>query len=101
MMMRQPTWEELHKHALVKLIDQVFAALGEKLVKRKLAQAVPVAGVLINAGLSAHMADSAYRNARGAYRLRFLSEKYGIDPNGWVPDQPDPPDDPTGSPSMR
>ncbi|MDQ3573479.1 MAG: EcsC family protein [Actinomycetota bacterium] len=96
LMMRQPTWEALHKHALVKLIDQVFTALGEKLVKRKLAQAVPVAGVLINAGLSAQMADIAYRSARDAYRLRFLSEKYGVDPVEWVADQPDS-DDPMGS----
>lgn len=97
LMMRQPTWAELHKHALVKLIDQVFTALGEKLVKRKLAQAVPVAGVLINAGLSAQMADSAYRSARDAYRLRFLSEKYGVNPMEWVADQPDSFDDATGS----
>lgn len=96
-MMRQPTWAELNKHALVKLIDRVFTVLGEKLVKRKLAQAVPVAGVLINAGLSAQMADSAYRSARDAYRLRFLSEKYGIDPGGWGPDDPDSTDDATES----
>jgi hypothetical protein len=96
-MMRQPTWAELNKHALVKLIDRVFTVLGEKLVKRKLAQAVPVTGVLINAGLSAQMADSAYRSARDAYRLRFLSEKYGIDPGGWGPDDPDSTDDATGS----
>ena len=91
-MMRQPTWAELNKHALVKLIDRVFTALGEKLVKRKLAQAVPVAGVLINAGLSAQMADNAYRSARDAYRLRFLSEKYAIDPGGWGPDDAASPD---------
>jgi hypothetical protein len=97
LMMRQPTWAELHKHALVKLIDQVFTGLGEKLVKRKLAQAVPVAGVLINAGLSAQMADGAYRSARDAYRLRFLSEKYGVDPMEWAGDQPDSFDDPTRS----
>lgn len=97
LMMRQPTWAELHKHALVKLIDQVFTALGEKLVKRKLAQAVPVVGVLINAGLSGQMADSAYRSARDAYRLRFLSEKYGVDPMEWAADQPDSFDDSTGS----
>lgn len=96
-MMRQPTWEQLNKHALVKLIDRVFTVLGEKLVKRKLAQAVPVAGVFINAGLSAQMADVAYRSARDAYRLRFLSEKYGIDPGGWGPDDPGSPDDAMGS----
>lgn len=98
LMMRQPTWAELNKYALVKVIDRVFSALGEKLVKRKLAQAVPVAGVLMNAALSAQMADSAYRSARDAYRLRFLSEKYGIDPMAWATeDQPDSVGDPLGS----
>lgn len=83
-MMRQATWAELNQHALVKLIQRVFAALGEKLTKRKLAQTVPIAGVFINAGLSAQMADSTYRTARDVYRLRFLTDKYGIDPTGWV-----------------
>lgn len=85
-MMRQATWAELNQSALVKLINQVFVRLGERLTKRKLAQAVPVAGVLINAGLSAHMADSTYRTARDVYRLRFLTDKYGIDPRTWQPD---------------
>ncbi|MGB3763433.1 MAG: EcsC family protein [Ornithinimicrobium sp.] len=82
-MMRRATWAELNQNALVKLIDQVFLRLGERLTKRKLAQAVPVAGVLLNAGLSAQMADATYRTARDVYRLRFLSEKYGIDPATW------------------
>ena len=85
-MMRQATWEQLNKHALVKLIQRVYVQLGERLTKRKLAQAVPVAGVFINAGLSAQMADGTYRNARDVYRLRFLSEKYGIDPDDWAED---------------
>lgn len=83
-MMRQATWAELNEHALVKLIQKVYAALGEKLTKRKLGQAVPIAGVFINSGLSAYMVDSTYRAARDVYRLRFLSDKYGIDPSSWV-----------------
>ncbi|GAA4129622.1 hypothetical protein GCM10022215_42390 [Nocardioides fonticola] len=85
-MMRQVTWNELNRNALVKVIDRIFLSLGEKLTKRKLAQAVPVAGVLINAGLSAHLVDTTYRAARDVYRLRFLSEKYGLDPREWVTD---------------
>ena len=84
-MMRQATWAELNQHGLVKLINKLFVAIGEKLTKRKLAQAVPVAGVFINAGLSAQMADSTYRAARDVYRLRFLSDKYGLDPATWQP----------------
>lgn len=74
----------MNQHALVKLIQRVFTALGEKLTKKKLAQTVPIAGVFINAGLSAQMTDSTYRAARDVYRLRFLTDKYGIDPSGWV-----------------
>lgn len=97
-MMRRATWQELNQNALVKLIQQVFARLGEKLTKRKLGQAVPVAGILINAGLSAQMADATYRTARDVYRLRFLSEKYGIDPGEWLPGAaPDEPDDALGA----
>lgn len=82
-MMRQPTWAQLNQHALVQLIDRVFAQLGEKLTKQKLGQAVPVAGVIINASLSAHMTDTTFRAARDIYRVRFLSDKYGIDPRSW------------------
>ncbi len=82
-MMRQATWAELNQHSMVRLIQQVYAALGEKLTKRKLGQAVPVAGVLLNSGMSAYMIDSTYRVARDVYRLRFLSDKYDIDPSSW------------------
>lgn len=84
-MMRQATWAELNQFALVKLINKLFVSMGEKLTKKKLAQAVPVAGILINAGLSAQMADSTYRAARDVYRLRFLTEKHGLDPQSWQP----------------
>ncbi|GAA3670111.1 hypothetical protein GCM10022237_32390 [Nocardioides ginsengisoli] len=83
-MMRRATWAQLNNHALVKVIDAVFKALGLRLTQQKLGQAVPFAGVLINGGLSAQMADQTYRRARDVYRLRFLSEKYGIDPGAWV-----------------
>ena len=95
-MMRQPTWAQLNRHALVKLIDRVFAQLGEKLTKQKLGQAVPVAGVFINAGLSAHMTDTTFRAARDIYRVRFLSDKYGIDPRSWSAGAPE--DVPSESP---
>jgi hypothetical protein len=86
-MMRRATWAQLNKHALVKVIDTVFKSLGLRLTQQKLGQAVPIAGVLINGGLSAQMADQTYRRARDVYRLRFLSEKYEIDPASWVVDE--------------
>jgi hypothetical protein len=83
-MMRQATMSELNRHGVVKLIEQVFKALGFRLTRRKLGQAVPVAGIVINGGMSAQLADSTFRNARDLYRLRFLTDKYGLDPADWL-----------------
>jgi hypothetical protein len=58
------------------------------LTKKKLAQAVPVAGALINAGVNAGLIRQAFRRAEAVYRLRFLSEKYGIDPAEWCREFP-------------
>ena len=83
-MMRRATWTQLNRHSLVRVIDTLFKALGFKLTQQKLGQAVPIAGILINGGMSAQMASQTYRRARDVYRLRFLSDKYGIDPSTWV-----------------
>lgn len=83
-MMRRATWNQLNKNALVKVINLVFKSLGVRLTHQRLGQAVPIAGVLINGGMSAQMADQTYRRARDIYRVRFLSEKYDIDPKNWV-----------------
>jgi hypothetical protein len=83
-MMRQATWKQLNHHALVQVIDLIFKSLGLRLTHQKLGQAVPVAGIIINGGMSAQMADQTYRRAREIYRLRFLSEKYDLDPRAWV-----------------
>ena len=68
---------------LVNVIDRVYAALGGNLTKRKLAQAVPVAGAVINASVNAGLIHQTFRRSEVVYRLRFLSEKYGIDPDEW------------------
>lgn len=49
-MMRQATWSQLQKNLLVNAIDQTYKALGFKLTKKKLGQAVPIAGAVLNAG---------------------------------------------------
>ncbi len=87
-MMRQAAWAELNHHGIVRLIDQVFRSLGFKLTKRRLGQAVPVAGILLNGGMSAHLADSTFRSARDLYRLRFLTDKHGLDPADWLQGAP-------------
>ncbi|MFC6420987.1 EcsC family protein [Ornithinimicrobium tianjinense] len=83
-MMRRATWSELNKHVLVKVLQKVYQRLGLRLTQRKLAQIVPVAGIGINAALTASLVDKTFERAQAVYRLRTLSEKYGIDPSEWT-----------------
>jgi hypothetical protein len=91
-MMRRATWEQLRRHVLVNVIDRVYAALGGTLTKRKLAQAVPLAGAVINGSVNAGLTHQTFRRAEAVYRLRFLTEKYGIDPAEWRRNAPAGPD---------
>ncbi|GGK44911.1 hypothetical protein Ppa06_00550 [Planomonospora parontospora subsp. parontospora] len=93
-MMRRATWKQLNEHVLVAVIGRVYQALGFRLIKRKLAQTVPLVGVAINAALSANMTRHVYQRAEDVYRIRFLSEKYGLDPQEWLQDATHVYDDP-------
>ncbi len=83
-MMSRATWKQLNEQVLVRTIARVYQMLGLKLTQRKLAQVVPFVGVGINAALSANMTRHVYQRAEDVYRVRFLSEKYGLDPLDWV-----------------
>ena len=87
-MMRRAAWAQLRCYWLVNAIDHAYKALGFTLTKKKLAQAVPVAGAVLNAGVNASLVHRTFRRAEAAYRLRFLSEKYDIDPAEWRRDLP-------------
>jgi len=85
-MMRRATWKQLQQHQLVNVIQKVFTSLGFNLTKKKLAQAVPIVGVVVNSGLNAWIVQKTFQRAQQAYRLRFLTEKYNLDPTDWAPD---------------
>ena len=85
-MMRRATWTQLSSNHLVKVVEIVFRALGQRLTHRKLAQVIPVVGVAINGGLNAKMASDTVNRAHTVYRLRFLTEKYELDPESWRPE---------------
>jgi hypothetical protein len=78
-MMRRATWTQLNEHLLVEVINRAFATMGLKLTQKKLAQVVPVAGVLISSGVNLQLLHRVHHAAIQAYRLRFLTEKYGLD----------------------
>lgn len=78
-MMRQATWTQLNQHVLVGVINRAFGTMGLNLTQRKLAQVVPVAGVLISGGVNLQLVRRVHDAAAQAYRLRFLTEKYQLD----------------------
>jgi hypothetical protein len=77
-LMRGAPWAQLSEFTLVKVLDDLYLRLGFRLTKAKLGQAVPVAGVLIGAGLNARILQTVARDAQTAYRMRHLAEKYGV-----------------------
>lgn len=84
MVARRATWKELSEEVIVKLIQNLFAKLSVRLTQRKLAQAIPVAGVAVGASLNYSLMRKVGTAASFAYRERFLIDKYdlgGEEPN--------------------
>ncbi|WP_246247628.1 EcsC family protein [Cellulomonas septica] len=77
-MMRRATWTQLNEHVLVGVVNRAFATMGLRLTQKKLAQVVPVAGVLISSGVNLQLLHRVQDAAVQAYRLRFLTVKYGL-----------------------
>lgn len=89
MVARRATWRELGEEAIVKLIQGLFAKLSATLTKRKLAQALPVAGIAAGAGLNYALMRKVGTAASFMYRERFLIDKYGLDSAHPSPDLAD------------
>lgn len=75
---RNAPWEKLGQDQFVKLMQKMFAKLGERLTKRKLGSALPVAGVVIGGGLNYRYIRDVSDNAYWLYRERFLKDKYRL-----------------------
>lgn len=84
-MMGRASWQRLQPRQADNVIRQVSLALGFRLAKRKLAQAVPLLGAVVNGGLNARIAQQTFERAQQAYRLRFLTEKHDLDAGRWAP----------------
>jgi hypothetical protein len=78
---RKKTWDELQNHALVQVIQQVAKAVGIRLTKAKLAQAIPVVGATVGGSFNAYFTAKVCDSAYFLYRERFLANKYG---SGWI-----------------
>jgi len=80
-LVRNAAWRTLEEHVIVEAIRKSMMKLGFNLTKHKLGQAIPVAGVVLGAGLNAQIIHTLARDARTAYRLRHLLESYELDPS--------------------
>jgi hypothetical protein len=102
MVARRATWSELGEQAIVRLIQNLFTKLSVRLTQQKLAQALPVAGIAIGAGLNYTLMRKVGTAASFMYRERFLIDKYSLDVADPAPDLADlvgegGPDDPQAS----
>jgi hypothetical protein len=75
---RNATWAQLNKSSVTRVMQAVYQRLGMRLTKQKLGQTVPIAGILIGAGLNARMLNKLAVDADRLYRERFLRDKYGL-----------------------
>lgn len=82
---RRKAWDVLNQNVLTGVIRRVYLAFGERLTQRKLAQAVPVLGIVLGAGLNAKTLADAAEAADVLYRERFLREKYKLGADVDVP----------------
>jgi len=75
---RRQSWKHLNSNVITQVVAKVYAKLGLRLTLRKLAQAIPVAGIIIGAGLNARLLSRVVDDAEHLYRERFLHERYGV-----------------------
>ncbi len=74
---KRKTWKVLEERAFVRVIQQLAKALGIRLTKAKLGQAVPIMGAAVGGGFNAYFTARVCDAAYYLYRERFLAEKYG------------------------
>jgi hypothetical protein len=83
-MARNPTHAQLDKYVLIKATKAFMKLLGFRVTHQRLAQFIPFAGVVLNAGTNAAAVTTLSERAQAAYRLRFLTEKYDLDASTWL-----------------
>ena len=76
---RKKAWKDIEKTALATVIKEIAKALGVRLTKAKLAQAIPIIGAAVGGGFNAYYTARVCDAAYHLYRERFLAEKYGAD----------------------
>jgi hypothetical protein len=76
LIVRNAAWRQLDQNVVTKIVRRVFELLGQRLTKKKLAGAVPLAGILIGAGINVRTLSTTADAADMLYRQQFLCDKH-------------------------
>ena len=72
---KRATWRQLEQQALVRLLQKLAQELGVRLTHKKLAQALPVLGGVVGAGVNYAYTHDNLEAAMMMYRKRYLIRK--------------------------
>ena len=76
---KRGSMESIGSNALTASVDSLFAALGARLVGMKMAQILPIIGIIVGMALNASLIRTIGVTADNLYRERLLLERYGQD----------------------
>ena len=76
---KRGSMESIGNNALTASVNSLFAALGARLVGLKMAQILPIIGIIIGMALNASLIRTIGVTADNLYRERLLLERYGQD----------------------
>lgn len=78
LIVRNATWATLDRNVMGRILRKVLQQQADRVTRQKLSNLVPVAGIVIGAGMNMRMLSRVTDTADWYYRERFLREKYGI-----------------------
>ena len=73
---RRGSMETIGNNALTASVNSLFATLGARLVGMKMAQIVPIVGIIVGVSLNASLIRTIGVTADHLYRERLLMERY-------------------------
>ena len=74
---KRGSMESVGNNALTASVNSLFAALGARLVGMKMAQILPIIGIIVGMALNVSLIRTIGVTADNLYRERFLLERYG------------------------
>lgn len=74
---KRGSMESVGNNALTASVNSLFAALGARLVGMKMAQILPIIGIIVGMVLNASLMRTIGVTADHLYRERLLIERYG------------------------